>query len=149
MALGNIGRVLAGQAIESTKKNVLDALRSPETAKSAEAIHSDKSAAPAPSEQIGPIILGQIQAMQRSLKEDQELVVLYHTGDETMRVLEIFVPSVHVFVLGGIDAEQNVTRVVLPADAAHLVCKIMKVQADAKPIRVTVLSPRPKTEPAG
>ena len=38
MALGNLGKVLAGQAIETTKKNVLDALRVPETVKTAEKI---------------------------------------------------------------------------------------------------------------
>jgi hypothetical protein len=84
--------------------------------------------------------------MQRSMKEDQELVVLFETGGETLRVLEIFVPSPHVFVLAGIDAEQNVTRVVIRAESAQLVCKIMKVAPDAKPIRVNVLSPRPKPE---
>jgi hypothetical protein len=146
MAFGNIGRALAGQAIESTKKNVLDALRAPETAKAAEKIQTDRPAAPAAGENIGAIILGQIQAMQRSLKDDQELVVLFEAGGETLRVLEIFVPSLHVLVLAGIDAEQNVTRVVIPAESAQLVCKIMKVAPDAKPIRVNVLSPRPKPE---
>ena len=88
--------------------------------------------------------MGQIQAMQRAMKEDQELVVLFETGGETLRVLEIFVPSPHVFVLAGIDAEQNVTRVVIAAESAQLVCKIMKVAPEAKPIRVNVLTPRPK-----
>jgi hypothetical protein len=146
MAFGNIGRVIAGQAIETTKKNVLDALRVPETVKTAEKIQNDRSAAPPAVENIGAVILGQIQAMQRSMKEDQELVVLFETGGETLRVLEIFVPSPHVFVLAGIDAEQNVTRVVIRAESAQLVCKIMKVAPDAKPIRVNVLSPRPKPE---
>jgi hypothetical protein len=146
MAFGNIGRVIAGQAIESTKKNVLDALRVPETGKTAEKIQADRPAAPPGGENIGAVILGQIQAMQRAMKEDQELVVLFETGGETLRVLEIFVPSPRVFVLAGIDAEQNVTRVVIPAESAQLVCKIMKVAPDAKPIRVNVLSPRPKPE---
>jgi hypothetical protein len=148
MAFGNIGRVIAGQAIESTKKNVLDALRGPETVKAAEKIQADRVAAPAGGENIGAIVLGQIQAMQRSMKEDQELVVLFETGGETLRVLEIFVPSLHVFVLAGIDAERNVTRVVIPVESAQLVCKIMHVAPDAKPIRVNVLSPRPKPEAA-
>ena len=146
MAFGNIGRVIAGQAIDATKKNVMDALRVPETAKAVEKIQAERPAAPAPGESIGGVILGQIQAMQRPLKEDQELVVLFTAGDETLRVLEIFVPSLQVFVLAGVDAEQNVTRVVIPADAATLVCKIMKVAPEGKPIRVNVLSPRPKPE---
>jgi hypothetical protein len=148
MAFGNIGRVIAGQAIESTKKNVLDALRGPETVKAAEKIQADRPAAPAGGENIGAVVLGQIQAMQRPMKDDQELVVLFETGGETLRVLEIFVPSLHVFVLAGIDAEQNVTRVVIPVESAQLICKIMKVAPDAKPIRVNVLSPRPKPEAA-
>lgn len=146
MAFGNIGRVIAGQAIESTKKNVLDALRSPETARAAEKIQSERPAPPAPGENIGAVILGQIQGMQRALKEDQELVVLYHTGHETLRVLEIFIPSPHVFVLAGIDAEQNVTRVVIPAELAHVVCKIMKVPEGARAIRVNIVSPKPRTD---
>ncbi len=143
MALGNIGRVIAGQAIETTKKSVIDALRTPETARAAEKLQTERPAAPAPSENIGAIILGQMQAMQRALKEDQELMVLFHTGSETLRVLEIFVPSPHVFVLAGVDADQNVTRAVIAAESANLVFKILKLQPDTKAIRVNVLSPRP------
>ncbi|MDP9172196.1 MAG: hypothetical protein M3N54_16385 [Acidobacteriota bacterium] len=148
MALGNIGRVLAGQAIETTKKNVLDALRTPETARTAEKIQGEKPSVSPGNENIGPVILGQMQAIQRTLKDDQELVVLFHTGDETLRILEIFVPSLHIFVLVGVDAEQNVTRVVLPAESAQLVFKIMKLAEGAKAIKVNVLSPRPNPAPA-
>jgi len=144
MAFGNLGRTLAGQAIETTKKNVLDALLSPETSKAVEKIQTERPAPAAAGEAIGTVILAQIQAMQRALKEDQELVVLFETGGETLRVLEVFVPSVKVFVLAGVDAEQNVTRVVIAADTAQLVCKIVKVAEGAKAIRVNVLSPRPK-----
>ena len=144
MAFGNLGRTLAGQALETTKKNVLDALLSPETSKAVEKIQTERPAAAAAGEAIGSVILAQIQAMQRALKEDQELVVLFETGGETLRVLEVFVPSVKVFVLAGVDAEQNVTRVVIAADTAQLVCKIVKVTEGAKAIRVNVLSPRPK-----
>ena len=109
-----------------------------------EKIQTERPAAAAAGEAIGTVILAQIQAMQRALKEDQELVVLFETGGETLRVLEVFVPSVKVFVLAGVDAEQNVTRVVIAADTAQLVCKIVKVAEGAKAIRVNVLSPRPK-----
>jgi hypothetical protein len=146
MAFGNLGKALAGQAFETTKKNVLDALLSPETAKAAERIQAERPAAPSPGEPIGGVILGQIQAMQRALKEDQELVVLFNTGGETLRVLEVFVPSVKVFVLAGVDAEQNITRVVIPSESAQLVCKIVKVSEGAKPVRVNILSPRPKPD---
>jgi hypothetical protein len=136
MAFGNIGKVIAGQALETTKKNVMDAFMS-------EKPPAEKPAAPPPPEPIGAVVLNQIQAMQRALKEDQELLVSFSAGGETLRVLEVFVPSVHVLVLAGVDKEQNVTRVVVPAESAQLVCKIVKVAAGAKPIRVNVLSPRP------
>ena len=147
MAFGNIGRVIAGQAIENTKKNVMDALRAPEAAKAAEKIQSERPVAGPAAESIGPVILGQVQAMQRPLKADEELMVLFNSHSETLRVLEIFVPNPHVFVFAGIDSDHNVTRVITPADSAQLICKIMKVAEGAQPIRVNVLTPRPKTEP--
>lgn len=136
MAFGNIGKVIAGQAIEATKKNVMDAITA-EPQKPAEK--------PAP-ETVGGLILAQIQGMQRALKEDQELVVHYHTGTEMLRVHEVFVPSLLVLVLAGVDSNQNVTRAIVPADSVKLICKIVKVAPEAKPIRVNVLSPRPKPE---
>jgi hypothetical protein len=141
MAFGNLGNLIAGQALEATKKNVLDAITGPETPKPAE-----KPQAPQPVESVGGILLGQIQAMQRPLKDDQELVVLFHTGAEMLRIHEIFVPSLQVFVLAGVDAAQNVTRVVVPAEKVQMVCKIMKVAPGGRPVRVSVLSARPKPE---
>ena len=132
MAFGNIGKVLADQAIEATKKNVLGAITGPEPKA------ADKPQAP-PVETVGGTILGQLQAMQRPLRDDQELVVTFHTGSETLRVTEIFVPTLQVFVLAGPDG-----RVITPSDKAQLVCKIVAVRHDAKPVRVNVLSPRPK-----
>jgi hypothetical protein len=147
MAFGNIGKVLVGQALETTKKSVLDGLLSPETAKSVEKIQAITPPAQAPGDPIGVVILNQLQAMQRALREDQELVVLFTAGAETLRVLEIFVPTLQVFVLVGVDADQNVTRVVIPAEAAQLVCKIMKVAAGSQAVRVSVRWPRPKEQP--
>jgi hypothetical protein len=138
MAFGNLGRTIAGQALETTKKNVLDAIMSEKPAEKP----APGAAAHQP-EPIGAVILNQMQAMQRALKEDQELLVLFNGGGEKFRVLEVFVPSLHVFVLAGVDSDQNVTRVVIPAESAQLVCKIVKVAEGAKPVRVNVLSPRP------
>ena len=137
MAFGNIGKAIAGQAFETTKKGVLDA-RSTDPPKAPEK--------PAVPETLGGIILGQIQGMQRALREDQELLVQFHTGSELLRVTEIFVPSLLLFVLNGTDAQQNVTRIIVPAEQLKLVCKIVKVAPDARPVRVNVLSPRPKPE---
>ena len=77
-----------------------------------------KPAAPAaaPADDVGATILGQIQAMQNALKEDQELVVLVAAGDEMIRVMEFFVPSWRVVVLTGVDTNKNVTRVVSPIE---------------------------------
>ncbi len=141
MAFGNIGQLIAGTAIEATKQNVINAITGPEPSKTP----ATPPAPPQP-EAIGAMILGQLQAMQRPLPEDQELLVQFHTGSEMFRVLEIFVPTIQVFVLSGVDGEQNVMRVIVPAEKAQLVCKIRKVAADAKPVRVNVRSPRPKQE---
>jgi hypothetical protein len=145
MALGNIGKTLAGQALDAVKKNAMDAVR-PEAPKSAEK-PVEKSAAQ--SESPGAVILGQIQAMQRLLKDDQELVVLFESRLETLRVLEIFVPNVHVLVLAGIDDENHVTRVITPAAALQLVCKVKSVAPGAAPVRLNILTPKPKAEEKG
>jgi hypothetical protein len=141
MAFGNIGQLIAGTAIEATKKNVIDAITGPDPSKTPE-----KAPVAAPAESVGGLILGQLQAMQRPLKDDQEMAVFYQAGTETLRVLEIFVPNLQVFVLAGTDWEQNVTRVVVPAEHAVLTCKIRKVAEGSRPVRVNVLSPRPKTD---
>jgi len=131
MSLGTIGKTLAGQALEATKKNVIDSIVGPEPAKPAAA------GAPA-TESVGAIILGQIQAMQRPLRDDQELVVMW----QSLRVTEIFVPTPQVLVLSGVDVQQNLTRVIAPAESLQLVCKVVKVAEGAKAVRVNVMSPR-------
>lgn len=142
MAFGNLGRTIAGQALETTKKTVIDSLLDPA-----------KPAAPAPAavpqpEPTGAVILNQIQAMQRALREDQELAVRFAAAGEAFRVLEIFVPSPKVLVLAGVDADQNVTRAVVPAETAQVLCKILKVAEGSRPVRVNILWPKPKPEGA-
>ena len=131
MSLGSIGKALAGQALEATKKNVIDSIVGPEPGKPA------SSAAAAP-ESVGAVILGQLQAMQRPLREDQELLVMW----QSLRVTEIFVPTPQVLVLCGLDVQQNLTRVIAPAESLQLVCKVVKVAEGAKPVRLNVMSPR-------
>jgi len=133
MSLGTIGKTLAGQALEATKKNVIDSIVGPEPAKPA-------PAATPPAESVGAIILGQIQAMQRPLRDDQELLVMW----QSLRVTEIFVPTQQVLVLSGLDVQQNLTRVIAPAESLQLVCKVVKVAEGAKAVRVNVMSPRPR-----
>lgn len=124
MALGEITKQLATQAIG-------DLLESEKTAPT-----------PGQPEKLHATILAQVQAMQKALKEDQELVVLFNAGAESVRVLEIFVPSPQVFVLSGIDAQKNTTRVISPVASTQLVCKVMKVQAPARPARVGIILPK-------
>ena len=89
-------------------------------------------------------MLAQVQAMQKALKEDEELIVLFHAGVETVRVLEFFFPSWQVAVLNGIDPEKAVTRVISPVESLQLVCKVVK--APAKPTRINFFTPKPKSE---
>jgi hypothetical protein len=142
MTIGGIGKVLANQAIESTKKTVMDAVNpaDPKTAKPAE------TSQPAPAD-IGAIIVGQIQAMQRPLREDQELSVQFRAGHEMLRVTEILVPNAQVLIFVGADAEGRVTRVISPVDMAQVVCKVMPIAPGASPVRVNVLTPKPQPRP--
>lgn len=137
MALADIGRALTGQALDSAKNSMLDAIKG-EPSKPA-----PSAAVPVP-ESIGAVILGQIQAMQKSLKEDQELVVQFRSGEEMLRVVEIFVPSPQVFVLSGNDAQQRITRIVTPAAMVQLTCKILRVAQGATPVRLKIMTPGPR-----
>ena len=126
MALGDLTKQLAEQAIRSA---------------------ASKPVAPPQAENLGAAVLGQVQAMQKALKDDEELVVSYHAGGETIRVLEFYLPSGQLIVLSGADKDKNIARVISPADALQLICKVMKVQPPAKPARIGFLVPRAKSEP--
>ena len=139
MTIGGIGKVLANQAIESTKKTVMDAVNPSDPAKA-------ETSQPAPAD-VGAIIVGQIQAMQRPLREDQELSVMFRAGDEMLRVTEILVPNAQVLIFVGADAAGRVTRVISPVDMAQVVCKVMPVAPGTSPVRVNVLTPKPQQRP--
>jgi hypothetical protein len=124
MALGDLTKQLAQQALLSATE------KTPE-----------KPAAP-PVENPAAVVLGQIAAMQKALKEDEELVVTLHTGGEKVRVMEIFTPSRQIAVLSGHDGDRNLTRVVSAVDALQLVCKVTKVPAGAKAARVGLVAPK-------
>src|SRR5580698_10771482 len=81
----------------------------------------------------GNVILGQIAAMQKQLKDDEELAVIFQQGTERIRVMEIFLASPGVVVLIGPDANRSLTRVVAAAASLQLICKTAKVAAGAKP----------------
>ena len=139
MALGEIGRALTGQALDSAKNSVLDAIKGEPAKKPA------VPTAPAPVlESVGGIILAQIQAMQKSLKDDQELVVQFRSGEEMLRIVEIFVPSPQVFVLAGNDGQQRLTRIVAPAATIQLICKVLRVVPGTAPVRLKIMTPAPR-----
>jgi hypothetical protein len=94
-------------------------------------------------ESVCAVILAQINAMQKALKEDEELVILFHSGAEKIRVLEIFVPSWQVAVLKGLDADRHPARVVSAADRLQLICKVVKAPPGVKPARVSLIAPKP------
>jgi hypothetical protein len=106
-----------------------------------------KEPAPAPaatSENTGATILGQIQAMQKALKEDEELAIWCGTGPDRIRVLEIFFPSWRIAVLTGHDSERNLSRFISPVDSLQLTAKVVKAPAGAKPGRVGLVAPKTK-----
>ena len=105
-----------------------------------------KPASPAQLDNPGAIMLGEIQAMQKACKEDEELVVLVRSGAETVRVFDFIVPAWPVLVLAGLDEAKNTTRVVSCAESVQLVCKVMKVQPPAKPARVRFRIPKAPAE---
>jgi hypothetical protein len=122
MALGEFTKQIAQQAILSAT--------------------SKEPAAPQ-QENAGAMVLGQLSAMQKALKDDEELVVWFQNGAERLRVMEVFVPSRQIVVLSGHDAERNLTRVISAIESLQLVCKVMKVAAGTKPVRVGLIAPKP------
>lgn len=133
MALGELAKQLAGQAIGNPAKEVMDALRPEAAPKTA----GDNQGAAV----VGQVVVGQIQAMQKALREDQELAVLVESGGEAIRVHECFLPTWQVAVLTGVDREKNVTRVVAPVESLRLTCKVVKAQP-GKAARVAFRLPR-------
>jgi len=120
VALGDLTKQLAQQAILSA---------------------TSKDPAPAPQpESTSSVVLAEIARMQKALKEDEELAVFFHSGPERIRVMEIFVPSRHVAILSGTDAERHLTRVIAPIDSLQLICKVTKTPAGVKPARVNLLA---------
>jgi hypothetical protein len=101
-------------------------------------------AQPAQTDNIGSIILGQISAMQKALKEDEELAVWFENGVEKIRVMDVIMPSWRLAVLCGLDADRNLTRVISPVESLQLVTKVMKLQAGVKATRVGLVMPKSK-----
>ena len=90
----------------------------------------------------GLVFLAQIQGMQKALKDDEELQASVSSGGEKIRVLEIFLPSPHVAVLSGVDANRQHVRVVSAVEALQLVCRVTKVGEGGKPARIGLITPK-------
>jgi hypothetical protein len=127
VALGDLTKQLAEQAIAGTIRSTTS---------------KPESAPTVPAEDVGATIVGEIQAMQKALKEEDELLVLFHSGNEALRVVEIFMRSRNVLVLTGYDAEKNITRVLAHVDGLRLVCKVVKSPPGAKPTRISFVAPK-------
>jgi hypothetical protein len=130
MGIGEITKQLAQQAIG-------DAIAGPETP-TATAV--TPAAAP---EGVGSTIVGELNAMQRGMKEDQELVVTCTVNNETIRVRDIYAPTWRVAVITGMGQDKSLTRVICPFESLQLVCKPLPVQAGAAPLRVRIVTPKP------
>ena len=124
MALGDLTKQIAQQALLSAT--------------------TKEPASPPLPENVAATFLGQIAAMQKALKEDEELVVLYHSGAERIRVLEVFAPSREVVVLSGADTDRNRSRVVCSVASLQLIAKVVKVPPGTKPVRVGLINSKPK-----
>ena len=83
MAFVDLTKQLAQQAIQSAMSDPAPAGPSPDNP--------------------GAVMLNQIGAMQKALKDDEELFIHLQNGEDKIRVMEIFLPSPLVAVLTGID----------------------------------------------
>ncbi|HUB32147.1 MAG TPA: hypothetical protein VMA31_03925 [Bryobacteraceae bacterium] len=122
MALGEFTKQIAQQAILSA------------TSKEAP---PPAPAAP-PSENPAAVLLGQISAMQKALKEDEELVV----NCQNIRVVEIFTPSRTMAVVTGHDSERNLTRIIGGVESLQFACRVVKVHPGVKAARINLVTPR-------
>jgi hypothetical protein len=100
--------------------------------------------APPSPENPGAVILNQIGAMQKNLKDDEELVIYLQSGTEKIRVMEIFLPSAQVAVLTGMDANRVMTRVVSAVGALQLLVRTGKTQPGNKAVRINLVMPKSK-----
>src|SRR6266542_4096309 len=80
MSLGDLTKQLAVQALSTPER-------------------PEKPAQTGPGETVGPTLLAQLQAMQKALKDDEELIILFRSGAETIVVREIYLPTWQVAVL--------------------------------------------------
>jgi len=128
MALGEFTKQLAQQALlNATAKEPAPPAQAPAVTKG---------------ENIGATILAQIGAMQKALKDDEEMVILFQNGAAKIRVTEIYMPSWGVAVLSGSDQDRVFARVISPVEALQLVIRLAKTPGGAKPGRISLIAPK-------
>lgn len=132
MGFGAITKQLAQEALGSQVKELMDTVRP------AEAVPPDP-------DNLAAAIMGQVQAMQTALKDDQELVVQCTVSGSVLRVVEIYAPTPKLLVLTGLDNERAVSRVIAPAGTVQLVCRPAAAKPESKPLRIRLVAPKPKT----
>ena len=136
MGIGAITKQLAQEALGTGVQNVLDTFSD-----------NKPEAAAKPPDTLPSVILGEVNAMQNALKDDQELLVTCTIGATTLRVLELFVPSpLAIVVTGNLQGGEGVARLITPATALQLLCRPVPVKPDAKPVRIRLITPKAPTK---
>ena len=133
MSLGEFTKQLAKEAIGNQMKDVMGGARPPDAVETTPA-------------HLAAMLIGQVQAMQNALKDDQELLVTCMIAAETIRITELFSPAAGVLVLTGLDKDRNVARIVASASAVQLLCKPVQAGGGAKGARIRFILPRPKSD---
>jgi hypothetical protein len=87
---------------------------------------------------VGATIVAQLNAMQKALKENEELLVFF----QGIRVMEVFLPTWRVAVLSGVGQDRALARAISPVESLQLIVRVGKAQPDAKPARLTVRTPK-------
>lgn len=146
VALGEIAKQVAKEALGNQMKSVVDSLRPADLAGISDSIADSRPASGGPASSVAATIAAEVQAMQKALKESEELVIVCATSVTTLRILDIYVPSPDLLVLTGIDPDKTVTRIIAAAATIQLACKPMPVLSGAKPVRVRVILPKTKPE---
>jgi hypothetical protein len=125
MAIGEFTKQLAQQALLNvTKEPPKEVPAAPQT------------------ENAGATIVAQLNAMQKALKEDEELMVFFHGGAERIRVMELYLPTWGVAVLSGVSQDRAMARAISPVEALQLAVRVGKAQPGAKAARINVVTPK-------
>ena len=99
---------------------------------------------------MGNIILGQIHAMQKALKEDEELALWFGSGADRIRVFEVFLPTWKLAVLTGRPEERLVLFVACFGIAETIFVHFRRrrcVPVSMVPLRLSPAHPRPTRRP--